>query len=407
MMPNDQIRGDGVGHGWRRFASWWKNKRSIFNPLKSGGRSKIWAVDAKAQLEYLRFKHETICGRNQAISKRNAIARRVIERRLHTPRIHREIIDDSLDGINTLLSRAEMAANGSCPQYRPFWSWWSGTGTEAAYRNLHYAEAAIVRLYNRAEVEAEIPDAVRRVNGSLPVDNPTRIRANRLIKGNEVLPVCSADELSFIVAVGHEAADRNRAKLRTFRNVLLIGTFLISIVLAGFLYLLYKLPELVPLCFTQVPPPLQGFAVACPTGDGPSDMQKALGAVKMPDGKDASAVAMLGMIGGVLSGAIFIRGLSSNPTPYNVGIPLALLKIPVGALTALAGIVLLAGDFVPGFSAIDKQSQILGYALVFGFAQQFFTRYLDDRAENLIASLPTKSREEKGRPAVLSTRARK
>ena len=38
--------------------------------------------------------------------------------------------------------------------------------------------------------------------------------------------------------------------------------------------------------------------------------------------------------------------------------------------------------------------QILAYAIVFGFAQQFFTRYLDERAEKLIANLPTKSKEE-------------
>jgi hypothetical protein len=93
----------------------------------------------------------------------------------------------------------------------------------------------------------------------------------------------------------------------------------------------------------------------------------------------------------------------SNPTPYNVAIPLALLKLPVGALAAIVGIVLLGGDFVPGFSAIDKQVQILAYALVFGFAQQLFTNALDQRAENLIANLPTKSKEaDKGTSGTVS-----
>ena len=86
------------------------------------------------------------------------------------------------------------------------------------------------------------------------------------------------------------------------------------------------------------------------------------------------------------------RRRCSFATPYNISIPLALLKLPAGALTALVGIILLAGEFVPGFSAIDKQIQILAYALVFGFAQQLFTQAVDQRAQRLVESVPTKAR---------------
>jgi hypothetical protein len=108
-----------------------------------------------------------------------------------------------------------------------------------------------------------------------------------------------------------------------------------------------------------------------------------------------AAVALMGLLGGSLSAAVFIRGLYlNNSTPYNVAVPLALSKLPAGAMTSVLGMVLLAGDFVPGFTAVDKQGQVLAYAILFGFAQQLFTQLLDRRAERLLANVPTKARSE-------------
>ena len=82
--------------------------------------------------------------------------------------------------------------------------------------------------------------------------------------------------------------------------------------------------------------------------------------------------------------------MASSAAPYDVPLALALLKVPTGALTAVAGILLLGGGFVPGLSELDTQRQILAYALVFGYAQQLATRYLDDRATTLLAEVPSK-----------------
>jgi hypothetical protein len=407
-------------------------KRSIWNPLRGGGRGKLWAEDAKANIEYLEFKLNAIKVRNEVatnarqdggkewgkeapgslgINRRGPLLRtleilwssaklgRVGLSATNTEKereslLTQDEIDNTCRSVSSLLKRARDAATGARPAYRPFWSWWSGTGTEAAYKNQHYAEAAIARLYNSEEVCAEIPDAVRRAKAALADDNPTRAIADSLMDGNKVVGVCTPEQLSVIVALGHEAADRNRAKLRTFRNVLMFGALIMTLLLAGLVALAAYKASLIPLCFTQVPPPeTPAPATACPTGEGLSVLQ-GMTEPKAPTGGDVFIVAVMGVIGGALSSAVFVRGMSSNPTPYNVAIPLALLKIPVGGLAAIVGIVLLAGDFVPGFSAIDKQVQILAYALVFGFAQQVFTSALDQRGETLIASLPTKNRAE-------------
>jgi hypothetical protein len=100
-----------------------------------------------------------------------------------------------------------------------------------------------------------------------------------------------------------------------------------------------------------------------------------------PASEDMIIVAGLGLLGGALAATVAIRKVRGTSTPYNVPIALALLKVPTGSLTAVAGIVLLAGEVVPGLSALDSQPQVLAYALVLGYAQQAATRFLDDRGQ--------------------------
>ncbi len=296
--------------------------------------------------------------------------------------------------VGNFLDRAERAAKGEEPRYQRFRSWWSGTSTEAAYKNLHYAEASMARLYEPAEIRAELPDAVRRASAALSADDPTRLSGRRALAadGNGGKPCYTPEELSVLIGLGHEAADRQRARLRAFRNVLLVGCLITTTLVVLFTLFCAFFPQSVPLCFTQDPPPQNpnDIAIACPTG------QSTLNGNRQPSPMDVLMLVILGTIGGVLSSVVFIRGLYANSTPYNVAVPLALLKIPTGALAAVVGMMLVAGDFVPGFSAIDKQPQILAYSLLFGFAQQLFTGILDRRAKTLIANVPTKAKDELG-----------
>jgi hypothetical protein len=62
---------------------------------------------------------------------------------------------------------------------------------------------------------------------------------------------------------------------------------------------------------------------------------------------------------------------------------LALLKLPLGALTAVIGILLIHGGFVPGLTALDTPAQIAAWAVVFGAAQQAVSQLLDNQAGRL------------------------
>jgi hypothetical protein len=151
-------------------------------------------------------------------------------------------------------------------------------------------------------------------------------------------------------------------------------------------------PKAIPLCFE--PSVTAGTAAdqvttVCPSGDH-----------QTPTGGDILIVAGLGAVGGGLGALFAIRNLRGTSTPYGIPTALAVLKVPAGALTAVIGILLLAGGFVPGLSNLDSQRQILAYALLFGYAQQLITRLVDDQGQNLLNGVPSKdSQAEQPMPA--------
>ena len=219
-----------------------------------------------------------------------------------------------------------------------------------------------------------------------------RCTAEQLQAARERGDVIVTADLSKVIEAGHAAADRQRSRLRTFRNVLLVGIFVTSLLLLALAIATMIRPSIIPLCFIQDPEPLDGVPnVACPVKAAHVKSLDKLHTAT--SSSDLITVAALGLMGGAVSAALFLRDLYSNATPYNVSVPLALLKLPAGAMTGLVGIILLAGEFVPGFSAIDRPIQILAYAVVFGFAQQLFTQFLDQRAQQLVNNIPTKARD--------------
>jgi hypothetical protein len=112
---------------------------------------------------------------------------------------------------------------------------------------------------------------------------------------------------------------------------------------------------------------------------------------RLPAPGDVTLTALFGLLGGALSGAFAIRKLQGTSTPYSVPVALSLLKLPSGALSAVVGILLVRGEFIPGLSQLDNQPQILAYAFVFGLAQQVATRYVDERAQQLLGTVPSKA----------------
>jgi hypothetical protein len=287
------------------------------------------------------------------------------------------------EGARQLIDAARQAARGEDPRYRWFRSWWRGTNTEAAFRKCHRAASELLELSYDAEVEAEVPTALGRAEVSLNREDPVRDVARQL----PTMPPGPLRRmmLAKVVQCSHDAADNSMTRLRNFRNVVLVTSFCMLVLVIAFSVAVALDPTIVPLCFRQQ----ASAVVACPTGDGPEHQPAAL---------DVVVVAMLGLLGGALAAAVSIRNLRGTETPYDVPIALALLKVPAGALTAIGALIAIRGNFVPGLSALDTQVQILAYALVFGYAQQLLTGLIDRQARQLLDAVPSKDADQSRPP---------
>jgi hypothetical protein len=187
----------------------------------------------------------------------------------------------------------------------------------------------------------------------------------------------------------YDVSDQAYVRVRDFRNVLLVSAVLITVLMTGFVILVGLNPSTVPFCFTPGQTTAStdtatNAATVCPSGKS------------APSSMDVRLIAGLGLLGGALSAAFSIRNIRGTSLPYGIPIALSLLKVPSGALTAVAAILLLGGDFIPGLSELDSQRQILAYALVFGYAQQIATRLLDQRAQGVLESVPSKEPDDVG-----------
>ena len=274
------------------------------------------------------------------------------------------------EGVLDFANKARLAAFRDDPIPSRFANWWRGALVETAYRRMHTARAQMVDLYDDDELVAEVPLVVARANSTMHRDDPRRLTVTELLADTSAI---RRARMRRLVGDSYEQLDLEHAQLRSFRNILLSAATFLTVVTIGTLVFVAINPDLMPLCFT-------GEIHACPTTEWVGK--------PIPRSADILVVAVLGALGGALAATLSIRNLKGTSTPYDVPVALAALKVPMGALTAILGLVAIQGQFIPGLSQLDSQGMILAYALVFGFAQQALSRLLDQQAQNLLEGLP-------------------
>jgi len=271
------------------------------------------------------------------------------------------------------LDAARCAALRVYPRPHRLSNWWRGTLVEAAYKNLHAAEILMASLYNDTQVAAEIPEAIARVEVCLDRDDPRRVAALRL-HGAEPKDPGVKEGFVKAVQVGFEAGDAEHGRLRSFRNAVVGSAAALALILVVFIVYVAFNPSFMPMCFTP-----DHAGQVCATGSS------------TPKHYDVLTVAALGMLGGMLSAIVSIRNMQGTSLAYDVPTALAALKLPVGALSALGGLLLIKANFIPGLSNLDTQEQILAYAFVFGAAQQLLVGAVDRHAQQLLSAAPSKA----------------
>jgi hypothetical protein len=261
----------------------------------------------------------------------------------------------------------------------------SGAAIERTLGSLDAVEADLLRLAPEDYLRGQLPSLQAHVNRYLNKDDPRRLRIAELTTQTDQA-LTDADRDTLVGA--HHAANSQRrrelTRLRSFRN-LLFGAIVTLFALAILLAILSAAhPEWLPLCFLPEDKmkfvcPLQEVHVAHPAT---ADIDVLVGQTAKP--RDVLVIELVGLVAATLAGAVALRGMRGTSTPYAVPVALIVLKLPAGALTAVLGLLFIRGGFVPGLSALDSSAQIIAWAIIFGYAQQVFTRLIDTQGQGIL-----------------------
>lgn len=297
---------------------------------------------------------------------------------------------DVLQGLRRHLRTARSAANGKeTPWWRRLMPLLGGSPLERTASNLHAAEVDLLRLAPPTYLCGQLPGLLASARAHLSYEDPRRQAIEEICRKGDTdngtgLTPTERDTVIAVNRAANSAARREIVQIRSFRNILFATSVVLALAAGALVLVGSSNPQLIPLCFHP------GDVVVCPTtvaggvGDTASqaEIDKAIRAAASPS--DVPLVALLGLAAAVLSAALSLRKLQGTTLPYSLPVALAVLKLPSGALTAILGLLLMSGEFVPGLSALDTPGQILAWALLFGYAQQLFTQFVDQRAQGLL-----------------------
>lgn len=290
--------------------------------------------------------------------------------------------DEIARAVDELLQTAEHAIRLPLkwPHGRSLLDHWRGLTVVTAYESVHAAEVFLVDLLSDDEIRVRMPSVLARARTVLDADDPLQHGVNRLNPDIDVIDEVCRVNFKEAMRAGFQAEDRIYLRIRTFRNLVVKCTVLLFVLVGVMIWLVAMHPQSMPLCFAPGVTGVGGGPAAptiCPSGDH-----------MPPSSTDIMIVAGLGLLGSAVAAAFSIRRVQGTPNPYDIPVALTFFKLPLGAFTAVTGLLLLGGDFVPGLSDLDNQRQILAYALVFGYAQQLISRLVDERARTIVGQLP-------------------
>jgi hypothetical protein len=287
--------------------------------------------------------------------------------------------------VGLLLDEAEQHANGARkPRLGWLHDWRNGGSIERAWRNLHAAEILLAEIVDLDQLASQLPSVRSMAQRVLACKDARRLAIEQRLTDKRWETESAKTDGSgerrlrreFIAALTwvNDACDKNFTRVRSFRNIVLATSVGLVVVAIALGIVGAVSPSSLPLCFE----PDDVTSMVCPTGGE-------LG----PSGGDAPLVLAIGFTAGAFAAALSVRGIRGTSTPYGVPVAIAWLKLPAGALTALFGMLLVHGQFVPGLSALDTQGQIIAYSIVLGYAQQAFTRLIDSQAHAVLDKAPS------------------
>ncbi len=328
-----------------------------------------------------------------------------------------ENCEDLAEAIQQHLTAAREAA-GSKNRFR---AWGRSSLVQRAMGNLDAAEAQLLNLAPATYVLGQMPSLRNHVQRHLAGEDPRRQEFERIARvlgvkdtdrsvarktPDELTEKVEEERGKIVTAVrgASSAALREQLRVASFRNVLVASALVMTLLAVGVAVMGFVTPTTVPLCFEPERAALT--TVVCPTGQsalvstgqqaGPAVLADVDDLVKETANRvDLLVVELIGLIAAAMAAAAAIRGIRGSSEPYGLPVALALLKLPTGAITAFLGLLLMRGQFLPGLSALDTSAQILAWAIIFGYAQQLFTRLVDQQAHTVLDNVRATDKDKK------------
>ncbi|WP_426594997.1 hypothetical protein ACPPVS_05350 [Cellulomonas sp. McL0617] len=237
--------------------------------------------------------------------------------------------------------------------------WFTGARIEAVWQTLHGVDRALVMYRSRQDLEGSLDGIIAEAEQYLPKDNRLLVQA----VGWSRTPPKDLDQLRGgmrdLLGQSHEASDAFYEAARRLRNGMLGITA-------------WTVAAIVALVVLQ-------------------SMVSTIALVPAPDGFTGAPWVLLSFV--MLAGALgaFVTAVPttirarSGGLPYRLPIQQRLLKLAIGPLLAVVGVMLVAGGLVATMKT-GGLAQLLALAVVFGSAQQAITTFADKSAGALLES---------------------
>jgi len=262
---------------------------------------------------------------------------------------------------------------------------WSGCRVERAWQRVHEARALMPVVAPVSELLRLRTFAKDAAAAGLSKTDGRRVAIEADALGSRLAEGKPLDGdrwlISDTIRGAYERADERYIALRAWRNRLYLTALGALVALVGLVLALTRWPAVVPLCFA-VPDstvPADGTTPTtvplCPTG-----LQVA-GAT--PTARDVLVVVVASLVGALLVAIAAIRKGSPTTSAYRLTPALTALRLPLGGITAVVGLLLAQGATKIGIEPITSQAELLIAALVFGIAQEPITTLLEARARKV------------------------
>jgi hypothetical protein len=269
---------------------------------------------------------------------------------------------------NGVLFNAEQSRKAAKARCIP----WQYAGyADIAISRMQAADALLVRLLTDEMLRGELPRIRQTVQSHLEPQDQRRKWLDSFGEQDEegITPV-DRQRIESALRGAYIANGFTRGRLRTFNNILLVA----AVVLIALTVLLGVMDAHwgSNLACSDL-----GTKVVCPLGD-------------KPNRSDILLIELVGAAGATVSAVYSLARKQRIEDPYMVHVGQAILKVSLGGITAVLGLLLLFAT--PGFH-VDTTWEIFAFAAVFGYSQQIFTRFIDSRGDELLKAASPNGQE--------------